>query len=410
MKKLLLILLALLLVCLSAVSCDSLPDEVKDILGIVVEIQSPDTDGTDSTDGEQSGVIHIHKYTTTVTEPTCYEQGYTTYLCECGKEYVDSLVDPTAHVNEHFDAVYPTCTENGCNAYTVCTVCGLSTREELPATGHYTTESLFYEVFENEDGTLRVSAECVLCERLADITVDPFGLAVTPENKSTLGISEYFPTVPALYHVGDEWYVIRSIGQDAFKDCTAYTEITLPSTLTTISESAFEGCTSLTEITIPEGVTDIYANAFKGCAALVTVNVPSTLKSLSEGVFMNCVKLKNITLNEGLRTIGAQTFMGCTKLSKIYIPDTVSTIGASAFEAAGVSTVIGGKGLWLIATDAFKDSKVTTFFYTGTKEEYLSITVAPGNEKLEHIPIYYYSETKESGCWHYVAPGSPQPW
>ena len=409
MKKLIVILLTLALVCLTAVSCDNLPDEVKEILGIVIEI--PDTGDTDN--GESGGTIHIHKYTADVTEPTCEAQGYTTYRCECGKEYIDtgSLVDALGHDGQKHNAKAPTCTESGWAAYTVCTRCGISTYEEKPATGHFTVESLFYELLENEDGTVYVEAECALCNSFTAITIDPFGLAVTPENKATLGISEYFTTIPTVYHVGEEWYIITAIGEGAFRDCTNYSEIILPATLTTISESAFEGCTQLTEIDIPEGVDYIYANAFKGCTELVTVNIPSTLCSIGEGAFMDCSKLKNINLNEGLRSIESQAFMNCAKLYKINIPDTVTTISVSAFEGAALSTITGGKGLWLIATDAFKDcAKLTTFFYTGTKEEFEAITIAPGNDKLSHIPIYYYSETKANGCWHYNDSGSPQPW
>ena len=52
---------------------------------------------------------HTHSYTPTVTAPTCTEQGYTTYTCDCGDSYVDDYVDATG---EHSY-------ENG-----VCTGCG----------------------------------------------------------------------------------------------------------------------------------------------------------------------------------------------------------------------------------------------------------------------------------------------
>ncbi|MBQ7875232.1 MAG: hypothetical protein IJ306_08775, partial [Oscillospiraceae bacterium] len=51
---------------------------------------------------------HTHNYISSVTEPTCTEQGYTTYTCECGESYVDDYVDATGHSYE-----------NG-----ICTVCG----------------------------------------------------------------------------------------------------------------------------------------------------------------------------------------------------------------------------------------------------------------------------------------------
>ena len=51
-----------------------------------------------------------HNYIPTVTDPTCTEQGYTTYTCECGKTYTDNYTDATGHsVND--DGVCDTCGE-----------------------------------------------------------------------------------------------------------------------------------------------------------------------------------------------------------------------------------------------------------------------------------------------------------
>lgn len=38
-----------------------------------------------------------HSYSENVTEPTCTEQGYTSYTCECGKAYKDSYTSATGH-------------------------------------------------------------------------------------------------------------------------------------------------------------------------------------------------------------------------------------------------------------------------------------------------------------------------
>jgi len=44
--------------------------------------------------------VHSHLYTSNVTEPTCAEQGYTTYVCECGDSYVTDFVAATGHSYE----------------------------------------------------------------------------------------------------------------------------------------------------------------------------------------------------------------------------------------------------------------------------------------------------------------------
>ena len=40
---------------------------------------------------------HECEYTPTVTQPTCTEQGYTTYLCTCGASYIENYTDALGH-------------------------------------------------------------------------------------------------------------------------------------------------------------------------------------------------------------------------------------------------------------------------------------------------------------------------
>ena len=46
---------------------------------------------------------HMHKYNKVITYPTCTEQGYTTYTCECGDTYIDNYVDVTGHADHDGD-------------------------------------------------------------------------------------------------------------------------------------------------------------------------------------------------------------------------------------------------------------------------------------------------------------------
>ena len=71
--------------------------------------------------------FHECSYNAVVTPPTCKEQGYTTYTCECGNSYIDDYVDALGHtpadeVEENY--VAPTCTETGSKEMVVyCSVC-----------------------------------------------------------------------------------------------------------------------------------------------------------------------------------------------------------------------------------------------------------------------------------------------
>ena len=69
------------------------------------------------------------------TEATCETAGVAIYRCSrCGK--VIHEYSPAGHIWEHHEAKAATCTEDGWNAYDVCTRCGETTKVVIPATGH----------------------------------------------------------------------------------------------------------------------------------------------------------------------------------------------------------------------------------------------------------------------------------
>ena len=77
-----------------------------------------------------------HSYTSSVTAPTCTEQGYTTHICACGDSYKDTYVDALGHNLVHQDGKEATCTEKGWDAYDTCSRCDYTTYKEIPAAGH----------------------------------------------------------------------------------------------------------------------------------------------------------------------------------------------------------------------------------------------------------------------------------
>lgn len=78
---------------------------------------------------------HTHSYIETVTEPTCTEQGYTTYTCECSETFVDSYVDALGHDWDDGEVTLaPTATQEGVKTYT-CERCGETYTETLAPLG-----------------------------------------------------------------------------------------------------------------------------------------------------------------------------------------------------------------------------------------------------------------------------------
>ncbi len=149
---------------------------------------------------------------------------------------------------------------------------------------------------------------------------------------------------------------VVEIDEEAFKDCTSITSVTIPDSVTTIKEWAFYGCTSLTSIVIPDSVTTIELGAFWGCTSLTSVTTPyiengfgsifasendeypESLKSLTltkgsirDSAFEDCKYITDITLAEGVTKIGSGAFEDCESLVNIKLPASVTEIGEGAF-------------------------------------------------------------------------------
>lgn len=75
---------------------------------------------------------HVHRYTETVTAPTCTERGYTTHTCDCGESYVDSYVDALGHAYAVTDEVAATEEHGGYTVHT-CSRCGDNYRDNETA-------------------------------------------------------------------------------------------------------------------------------------------------------------------------------------------------------------------------------------------------------------------------------------
>jgi hypothetical protein len=87
--------------------------------------------------GNGTWTVSAHVYSTVVTPPTCTEDGYTTYSCDCGcgDTYVGDIVK-ASHSFESSSMIAPTCTEKGYTVY-VCSVCKETKNDDYTdATGH----------------------------------------------------------------------------------------------------------------------------------------------------------------------------------------------------------------------------------------------------------------------------------
>ncbi len=195
------------------------------------------------------------------------------------------------------------------------------------------------------------------------------------------------------------------IGKEAFKWCSALTQIELPDNVVEIREGAFSNCKALEIITLPAKLKDFNSNIFSGTnIRLINVSAsnpdyssqdgvvfnkdmtklllyPSTLEAemytvpagvteIGDSAFNGNTNLKTIVLPAGLTKIGALAFNGCSNLSNVAFPSSLEMIGERAFGSCSklgdVTFENGGTGLLVIEEYAFQYSGITSVEFPST--------------------------------------------
>lgn len=236
----------------------------------------------------------------------------------------------------------------------------------------------------------------------------------------------------------NSWPVTK-IGEDALKDNTTITSVTIPASVTEIGSNAFAGCTNLTSVkyggdwsklTIQSGNPAVQdaANAplfdfaftpdntavivrYKGTAADVTipsrykgkpvtmidhaafynsvvtsVTIPDSVTSIRDSAFVFCSQLTNISIPNSVTAIGSFAFDGCTKLESITLPSSLSTIQSYAFYNCGnLKTIRIPVSVTFIENFAFDGCPSSmTVTYSGSKTQWDAISKGSNNDVLEN--------------------------
>ena len=154
---------------------------------------------------------------------------------------------------------------------------------------------------------------------------------------------------------GSEYSNPLRYGGDLHVGGSKVTDLTIPSSVTSISDYAFAGLnvdsvtisysassssigdyafylSRMTSISIASShVSSIGDYAFSGCAQLTSITLPDGVTTIPEGVFTDCEELSSITFGSDTQTIETYAFDGCTSLTSITLPSRLTTIGSFAF-------------------------------------------------------------------------------
>ena len=237
---------------------------------------------------------------------------------------------------------------------------------------------------------------------------------------------------------------VTKIGEDALKDNTTITSVTIPASVTEIGSNAFADCTNLTsvnyagdwsnltiqsgnpavedavnaqlfdfeftpdntavivtnykykgtaaDVTIPsrykgKPVTMIDPVAFYNNSAVTSVTIPDSVTAIPDYAFGFCSQLTNISIPNSVTFIGFSAFNSCTSLKSITLPSSLSTIQSYAFYNCGnLKTIRIPVSVTSIGNYAFDVCpSLMTVTYPGSKTQWDDdITKGSNNDVLEN--------------------------
>ena len=145
---------------------------------------------------------------------------------------------------------------------------------------------------------------------------------------------------------------VKTIGPSSFRECGSLKSIEIPNSVTSIGYLAFYCCSGLTSVTIPNSVTEMDSESFENCYNIETLNIDNN-KYASISYFRNSSP-KNLILGSSVTSIGNGAFFNCNRLTSVTIPKSVTEIGAAAFSScSGLTSIIIPSSVTSIGAGAF---------------------------------------------------------
>lgn len=123
---------------------------------------------------------------------------------------------------------------------------------------------------------------------------------------------------------------VKTIGDEAFKDCAALATVTMPETLDSIGQQAFTN-SGLKSVKVPYAP-KMGKEIFYTCTKLTDISFASNLSVLPERIFQNCISLEEeVEIPSQITTIGIYAFGGCASIKILTLSENIKKLGENAF-------------------------------------------------------------------------------
>ena len=215
------------------------------------------------------------------------------------------------------------------------------------------------------EGVTSISTLAFIGASLTDITF--------PSTLSSIGEGAFDECGDVRIHIADlsAWCSI-AVGKDGLPDAKWYYEgeelvhMTVPENVQSIGAYAFSNCTSLVSVTMGDKITHIGEGAFYSCDSLESITLSANLSAIPDKFVYGCVKLSSMDIPVSVTTIGTSAFFNCKSMTRFHIPEGVNKIGANAFEnCTGITEISfantkGWEAMCTIGTVTFYSNYLST--------------------------------------------------
>jgi hypothetical protein len=181
---------------------------------------------------------------------------------------------------------------------------------------------------------------------------------------------------------------VRTIGQQAFYDCTGLVNVSLGTRIATIDDFAFSRCTNLTSIVLPDSVSSVGRNAFTSCKALAIVRLPNAMPRVEPYTFYDCDSLLHVVIPNSVTSIGESGFKDCRALQRVEVGNRVATLEDMAFYNCPALKEVAFYGdAPTVGQNVFSITLATIYYLPGTTGWTSTLTGRPTQKWLLPYPV-----------------------
>lgn len=259
---------------------------------------------------------------TTVREASCTQTGEIHHACsKCSYEYTETVEERGHDFKDTYEI-------DDNSHWRQCRNCS----EKIDVINHvWGNDRIIKNPSFSEEGLKEVS--CIYCNYKKEVTLAKskflFMLSKDETYYTLLGLASEENNLDIVIPSTYNNLPVKKIGDKAFRGCWNINSVIVPDSVTEIGSYAFSE-TSLNSISLPNTIETIKYHCFSSSSSLLSIDIPDSVKTIEYYAFYNCYNLSDITLSNRLTKIDWRAFE-CSGISSIVIGKSINCIGSNAF-------------------------------------------------------------------------------